>query len=112
MLCEREIDEKIAELEKMKDHSPYVCSYLASLYAIKDHAFEEAEPVAAYSLAPAPVMQAPVLDTYGDSEFLLVVAGKVPEDAWAVMDELMDTIRVAYPRAYETVMRKLRKLDD
>lgn len=47
---------------------------------------------------------------YGDSDFLQAVRGKDAAEAWDVMDDLMDTLRLANPRAYESVMRKIRQI--
>ena len=88
------------------------CVNLAALYIIRDKisgsSYAE-HPPTAYSLdAPAPAGE--TLDQYGDSEFLQAVAGKTPETAWAIMDELMDTLRVVNSKTYESVMRKLSML--
>ena len=45
-----------------------------------------------YSADPATATEEPkTVGEYGDSEFLLAVAGKDPAKAWTVVDELMDT---------------------
>lgn len=81
---------------------------LAILYAIEDRHAEgrqsEERPYAAYSTAPAP------LEDYGDSDFLRAISGKDPAEAWAVMDELMDTLRVVNERVYNSVMQKIDAL--
>lgn len=65
-----------------------------------------------YSLAsmPAPVYEPKPLEDYGDSDFLIAVRGKVPADAWHVVDDLMDTLKAVNPRVYDSVMRKMRAL--
>lgn len=50
------------------------------------------------------------LEVPENSEFLQAVNGKDSERVWAVMDDLMDTIRVTEPRAYDSVMRKIREI--
>lgn len=50
------------------------------------------------------------LGLYGESDFLRAVAGIPASDAWAVMDELMDTLQVVNPRTYDSVMRKLGRI--
>ena len=47
---------------------------------------------------------------YGDTDFLRAVAGKNPAKAWAVVDELMDTLRIVNERVYNSVMRKIQAL--
>lgn len=54
-----------------------------------------------YSAAPAPV------EVFGDSDFLRAVSAVEPSVAWAVMDELMDSLKVVNERVYNSVMRKL-----
>lgn len=109
MLKEHEVKEAIAAIENQIDHSPADCARLADLYSIQDHAFQRNDNYqAAYSQAATPVETA--LDRYGDSDFLVVVAEKMPDAAWGVMDDLMDTLRVVNPRVYESYMRKMRQL--
>ncbi len=110
MLDIKEIEYWISKLER-EESSFQAYSKLADLYAIRDKmtgTSSAPEPqIAAYSEA-APVSE--VLDQYGESDFLQAVAGKDSAAAWTVMDELMDTLRVVKPKAYESVMRKLDKL--
>lgn len=108
MLDMKELNEAIAELENARNHTPKMCASLADLYALRDHAQQNNHYERQYSQAAEP-RQDP-LDTYGDSEFLLVVSGKNPAAAWAVVDDLMDNLRVVNPRVYDGVMRKLKAL--
>lgn len=107
----KEIEWAISELEG-KESSENGYALLAALYTCRNEMMgtftrpAEPEPMA-YSEA-APVQE--TLDQYGDSDFLQAVAGKDPPAAWLVMDELMDTLRVVNQRAYESVMRKLKRL--
>lgn len=50
------------------------------------------------------------LDVSGDSEFLQAVKGKNAAAVWAILDDLMDTIKVTAPRAYETILRRIREI--
>lgn len=100
MLNKREIDDAIAELENAKATQSKI-GLLATLYTVRDHAFPEEQ---GYSFAAEPLSLA------GDSDFLQAVIGKDQNSAWAVMDELMDTLMISYPRAYESIMRKIRNL--
>lgn len=64
-----------------------------------------------YSGAPAPVTAEPAtVGEYGDSEFLLAVAGKDPAKAWAVVDELMDTLAMVNSKVYNSVMQKIKRV--
>lgn len=113
MLDEHEIKAAIAELEyKESSYSNY--QKLASLYTIINQMHKvDAQPNPAsmpmmYSAAAAPENRTEV---YGDSDFLQAVAGKDLAGAWAVMDELMDTLHTVNPRVYDGVMRKISTLD-
>ena len=50
------------------------------------------------------------LDLSGESDFMKVIAGKDSVAVFQVMDDLMDTIRVTTPRAYESVMQRLKNI--
>ncbi len=111
MLDIREIEYWISRYEQEADKLDD-CVTLSALYSIRDklsgvQASYPQPQIAAYSEA-APVREA--LGQYGDSDFLLAVEGKDPSDAWAVMDELMNTLHVVNPRAYDSVMRKLGRI--
>ena len=115
MLDKAEIRAAIAKLEF--DESSYSnYAKLASLYVIRDKMQEEergdgGKYVGYYSGAPAPVTAEPAtVGEYGDSEFLLAVAGKDPAKAWAVVDELMDTLSLVNRRVYDSVLKKIKSL--
>lgn len=101
MIDRREIERTIDELERAETTFP-VCAKLADLYVIRGE-LEAMEFGRGYSSAAGPVAN------YGDSDFLRSVAGKDQGRAWLVMDELMDTLNVANPKIYNSVMQKLEK---
>lgn len=106
----KEIEWAIHELEQEESSFP-VYAKLANLYTVRNEMLGVTAPqtqIAAYSESAGPAQVQ--LEQYGDSDFLQAVAGKDPVAAWLVMDELMDTLRVVNPRAYESVMRKLARI--
>ena len=113
MLDEAEIRKEIARLEYEESSYPNYAK-LANLYVIRDKMQEEERGdggryVGYYSGAPAPVTAQPAtVGDYGDSEFLLAVAGKDPAKAWTVIDELMDTLALVNRKVYDSVMRKIK----
>ena len=112
MLDPKEIDIEIARLEYGESSYP-AYQKLANLYTIRNQMNRTEEHptyAASYSAAPAVAEYSPVVDGYGDSEFLRAVQGKDQSDVCAVMDDLMDTLQVANPRVYNGVMRKIRAL--
>lgn len=112
----KEIEWAIEELKSSESSkSNYI--FLASLLRCRDEMLgsmtdnrEYAQQISAYAQAAGPVPMSEPLDLYGDSEFLMAVAGKDPAAAWAVMDEHMEALRIINRRAYDGVMRKLRQL--
>ena len=111
MLDAKEIDIEIARLEYGESSYPAYAK-LANLYTIRNQMNhkEHTEYDHEYSAAPAAVEYDPMVAQYGDSEFLISIAGKHPADMWGIMDDLMDTLRVANPRVYNGVMRKINVL--
>lgn len=104
MIDERELQLWIARLE-CEESSWSNYEKLAMLYTIQNQqkrTVPESAPVM-YSEASPPER----VGGYGDSDFLRAVANTAPEKAWAVMDELMDTLKIVNERVYSNVMRKL-----
>lgn len=90
MLDGKEIDLEIARLEYTESsYANY--SKLADLYTIRDH------------MTGSPQSSG--------SEFLQRAAGKDSEEIWAIMDELMEALKVTNPRVYSSVMRRINELD-
>lgn len=108
MIDEKELRLWIARLECEESSWPNY-EKLAALYTIQAHQSDntetQPEPVM-YSAAPA----ADVVGEYGDSDFLRAIAGTDPARAWAVIDELMDTMHTVNERVYNSVMRKIESL--
>lgn len=107
MIDEKEVKAWISRLE-CEESSWNNFERLAVLYAIQNRHSDNGNDAARmmYSAAPAPV-SAETVGEYGDSDFLRAIQGKDPERTWAVMDELMDTLKVTNERVYNSVMRKL-----
>lgn len=103
MIDEKELKAWIARLETEQSSWPNY-EKLAALYIIQNqHEWQRTPaPVAMYSSAPAP----DVVD--GDSDFMQAVSSRAPEQAWAIVDELMDALKVTNARMYDNVMRKMR----
>jgi len=115
----KEIEWEMSKLEK-GESSYRNYEKLAILYLIRDyntvkevpeqsHVISPLEMGSAYSLAPEKY-PADIAGQYGSSDFLSAVAGKDSAAAWAVMDELMDTLRAVNKRVYDSVMRKINLL--
>lgn len=106
----KEIEWAISELER-EETSKAGYILLAALHICRDHMLggPSLHPqISAYSEAAAPVNER--LGLYGDSDFLLAASRIPAKNAWKIMDELMGTLQVVNPRAYESVMQKLEKI--
>jgi len=104
----KEVEWAIAELEG-QESSKTGYMLLSALYTVREHMGgldRTAKAAGGYSQAAAPKP----LGQYGDSEFLQALPGKDSAAAWAVMDELMETLQVVKPRVYRSVMRKIMNL--
>lgn len=111
MLDAKEIDIEIARLEYGESSYPAYAK-LADLYTIRNqmNRGKQSEYEQEYSSAPAAIVYSTTTEQYGDSDFLVSIAGKHPADVWGIMDDLMDTLRITNPRVYNGVMRKINAL--
>lgn len=114
----KEIRKDIAELE-IGPVTPKTVETLRSYYALEQEMMQRENaqpaqyiPVTAYSSANAPIMQAPVTAQISTpkSDFLIAIDGKSANAVLSVMDNLMDTLKATYPRAYNRVLREIREL--
>lgn len=109
-LNEREVNAEIAQREASALNRTSL-QELANLYVVRDHLFGGKDRYdIGYSMAPAPKSYDEMVGDFGDSDFLQAVTGKDAAQAWAVIDELMDTLRVVNSRVYDSVMRKIREI--
>lgn len=103
----KEIEHGIYELEH-EESSKNGYALLAALYTCRNEMM--GQPARQSLSACSETAHATPLEQYGDSDFLRAVSGVDPTEAWAVMDELMDTLMAVNRRAYDSVMRKLQNI--
>ena len=99
MISREKLDSEILELETRHDTTYATCERLAWLYIVRDHVTGQ------QAAQPTPLSVDP------SSEFLQAVDGKGSVQVFAVMDDLMDTLRATAPRVYDHIMRKVRDID-
>lgn len=84
---------------------------LAAFYTIQERLYPDRERIApqAVSYAPPPEQSENTITYNSGTEFSEAVARsrKKPDEVWAIMDELMETLHVINPRLYGGVMRKI-----
>ena len=127
MITEHDLQEAIAECQGQRNPNASTAIKLAAFLTIQRELFGNAEEnnanaskiftnatSPAYSYAAEPPETIPrysgaeSVGDYGDSDFLRAVRGKDPAAMWAVMDELMDTLKMVNQRVYDGVMRRIR----
>ena len=104
MITEKDLQEAIAECVGQRNPTASTCIKLAAFYTIRDNLYprDRAEEQVFYSRSAGPVVE-----WSSGTEFGQFVADHNINDILPVMDELMDTIQVLYPRLYAGVIRKL-----
>lgn len=106
MITENELLEAIRECESSPS-SYQKCEKLAVFYYLHDKMFgdpEEKPAATQEQIAGFP----PQAEKSG-SEFMRAISGKDWTSLLAILDELMDTIKILQPRLYDAVMRKLQE---
>ena len=111
MITEKDLQEAIAECQGQRNPNANTAMKLAAFLTIQREMFgkpqEDSQDFTGYSYSNAP---GGVVGDYGNSEFLQAVSGKKVEDAWEIMDELMDTLKVVIPKLYDGVLRQIEFL--
>ena len=104
MITERDLQEAIAECQGKRNPNADTCMMLAAFYTIRDHLFPQEktkEIVPQYSFSSG-------LVTYeSNSEFGQAVKDKDVNEILALVDEIMDTLKVLNPKLYNSIMMRL-----
>jgi hypothetical protein len=111
MLERREVEERIAEIKNKRDQTETECVKLAAFLIIRDD-FDKGAVGSYGDAAPNPTA-APIVETvigeHGDSEFLQLIAHRDADHVWAVIDSMMETLKVMEPRLYAGVIRRINE---
>jgi hypothetical protein len=105
LIKENDLIEAIAECQGERNPNANTCIKLAAYYTILREMRPDAErlPEQEYSYDPPPEYES-------GTEFGQIIAGKDLNAVMAVVDEIMETLRVFSPRLYDAAMRKLATL--
>lgn len=104
MITERDLQEAIAECQGQRNPNASTCIKLASYLTIQKEMYGKDEtPAPSYSYSAGET----VIEYDSGSEFAERVNGMEQRYVMSVFDELMDLLRVLYPKIYNSVMRKL-----
>lgn len=96
MIDIEEIERDINKIEHSRDTTYAACQRLAWLYIVRDH------------LTPQrPLERTQYLE---GSEFLELSSGVPYRQLMTVIDDHLEAIRLLYPKSYESLLDKIRKL--
>lgn len=108
MITEQDLQNAIAECQGERNPNANTCIKLAAYLTIYEHLYPQEDK--SIQEIKTPVFEAvnnEKIGNYGNSEFMQVIAGKDTGDVMAVVDELMDSLKVINPRLYDGVIHQL-----
>lgn len=111
MITEKDLQEAIAECQGQRNPNSNTCIKLAAFLIIQKELYgNEKQKISVtempkYSYANDPYEN--IIKYEGDSEFSKIINGKNEYDVFSVIDELMEMLRLLYPKIYNSVIRKL-----
>lgn len=109
LITKYDLDQAIAECQGVRDPNANTCIKLAAYYTIRDAMFgvnnkeDAVKTIPQYSFAARPT-----ISYASDSEFASIINSKNPDKIWPIVDELIETIRIIYPKLYEVTMKKVK----
>lgn len=104
MITKKELQSAIDEYKKAPATFAN-CEKLATYCILYDHLYSEKTD----ERPKVEKIKEVVIETDGSSEFLQMIQGDDPKRIWAIMDELMTTIKVINPRLYDGVINKIEE---
>lgn len=99
MFTKNELLDAMDELE-MSPATYQNCEKLATFYMLYDHLYGDKRPM-------FETVRQTIVDEYGNSDFLLSVAGSDAEKVFRILDELMESVKLLQPRLYEATLTML-----
>lgn len=94
------IEREISELEA-RQPSYKACERLSWLYIVRDHLYSKMYP---------PEGKTALKSALSGSEFLDAANGKPYEDVLRVIDEHLETIKLLYPKTFDSVVQRVKEL--
>lgn len=111
MLDAKEIEIEIARLEYMDSSYPNYAK-LADLYAIRNEMNRSEGETPVDRMYSGSADRGYAVGNYGHSDFLEAIADKNADEVWRIINDLMDTLKVAQPKAYNSIMMKINAISD
>lgn len=103
MISKRELENAIDEIERKCNCNYDDCQKLATYYTLYNELY--GEPVQPKAVP----LEEEIVDVIGDSEFIKSINGKQAKKMWAVMDELLETLKIINDKLYYSVIRRLNE---
>lgn len=94
------IEREISELEA-RQPSYKACERLSWLYIVRDHLYAKIYPSEGKTALKS---------VLSGSEFLDAANGKPYEAVMGIVNEHMETIKMLYPKTYDSVVQRIREL--
>ena len=111
----KEIENTIYELEN-GETTYQKCQKLANLYVVKDHMAKNpvtyGQSGSHEQKLPGDIPKKSVMPGQSgshDSPFLKKIREIPSDEAWGLMDEVMETLKIIHPRLYNGVFRRLEE---
>lgn len=114
LITEQDLKEAIAECQGQRNPNASTCIKLAAFLTIQKELFgnseqpEAVQPFNSYSYSAD--NKEKIVDYSIETEFGKLIDGKIAADAWDVMQELMDALKITNPKLYNFVLRKLEQI--
>lgn len=111
MITEQDLQEAIAECQGQRNPNANTCIKLAAFLTIRKELYGNQEQrisipeIPKYSYATEPSEK--IIEYEGNSEFSQIINGKSEHEVFLVVDELMEMLKLLYPKIYNSVIRKL-----
>ena len=117
MITEQDLKQAIAECQGERSPNANTCIKLAAFYTIYNQMYGEHEQPnnsRQFGYSTSPPVQTEIveskIDYSGDSDFAKAMSGKNTNDIMPILDELMSTLEILYPRLYDSVMAKIQSV--
>lgn len=116
MITELDLQAAIAECQGEREPDSSTCIKLAAFYILQERLFPK--PQSNQGLTPPTLVtdqsysySAPVTESHieynSGTDFGRMIYNRKAEEIWPIIDELMSTLKVVYPRLYDGVMRQV-----
>lgn len=108
MITEQDLNQAIAECQGARNPNANTCYKLAAFMYLKKELFGQPEQ-ASYSFSAGPEPVDTHINYKSDTVFSQAINGRNADDIWPIIDELVSTLRIVYPRLHDELIRKLQK---